>query len=167
MSGSAALGVGLAYLFDFQNGRRRRARLRDRGFRFLRKAGEALRSRASDLGGRILGLAQKVRHILKEETVDDQVLMERVRSKLGHHVSHAHSLKVEARDGVVTLRGPIATDEIAGLLNHVRRIPGVQALVPLLDPKRGEGLKSQPDSKSPGSDSRNALRPPDLPTRAR
>jgi len=133
-AGAAGLGAGLAYLFDAQNGKRRRARMRDRGLHFLRKAVREVDKIVADLGGRSQALVPTFKHILKFEIVDDRVLMERVRSKLGHYVSHPHSLKVETHGGVVTLRGPIPASEVNGLLSHLRRISGVKAVKSRLEP---------------------------------
>lgn len=133
MALAAGLGAGLAYLLDPQNGRRRRAKLRDRGFHMVRKMGRAARKEATHLGGRSLGLLPRIRQSLKAritgmEKVDDATLRDKVRSRIGHRLSHAHSLRVEIRDGIVTLLGPIPSGEIAGLLHEVRRIPGVRGV---------------------------------------
>lgn len=145
-AGAAGMGAGLAYLLDAQNGKRRRAQLRDRGFHLMREAAEAMERTASDLGGRSHALVPRLKRLFKLEIVDDRILVERVRSQMGHHVSHPHALKVEARDGTVTLRGPIPSGEMEVLLNRVRRISGVRALRSRLEPQDRAASRSETDA---------------------
>ena len=70
----------------------------------------------------------------RPKAVDDRILAERVRSKMGRYVSHPHSIGVLVQDGKVTLAGPIVAGEAAGLLDHVRRIPGVKGVEDALHP---------------------------------
>ena len=66
-----------------------------------------------------------VRH---EVEVDDYTLVQRVRSHLGHRVQPARALQIDARRGVVTLSGPIISDELETLINCVERVPGVKGV---------------------------------------
>src|SRR4051812_44786773 len=101
--GGLGLGAGLVYLLDPQMGRRRRALLRDRLVRLGGEAGDAARVAARDLGHRAQGLLAQTRSLAGGEEVDDRTLEERVRSKLGRHVTHPGSIEATARDGRVTL----------------------------------------------------------------
>jgi uncharacterized membrane protein len=125
MAGGAVLGVGMGYFLDPVTGAGRRARMRDKAFHALREAAVGFERVASDIAGRGHGLAPWFKHRIRKEHVDDEVLSERVRSKLGHYVSHPRALDVEVRSGVVTLRGPLPAREIRDLVSHIRRIPGV------------------------------------------
>jgi hypothetical protein len=123
---ATAFGVLTMYLFDPVAGRRRRALARDRLMRLRRPAGEAVRVTARDLKNRTLGTVAEGRAALFEDSVDDSVLAERVRSKLGFVVRHPSSINVQASEGVVTLSGPVLTDEVQRLIAAVAAIRGVR-----------------------------------------
>lgn len=127
------LGAGLMYLMDPDRGRRRRALARDKMIRATRRSADALGATGRDVANRTSGLAAKATHALRSETVDDDVLVERVRAQLGRYVSHPRALDVHAADGVVILRGPILSSEVAGLVAAVEKIRGVRAVTPELD----------------------------------
>ena len=127
-AGGAGLGAGLLYILDRQSGGRRRALLRGKALHAFKEATDLLGMVASDVAGRSHGIRPRIRHALKRERVDDRVLAERVRAKLGRYVSHPRSIGVDARDGKVTLTGPIIAKEVFGLVAHLRRVPGVQEL---------------------------------------
>lgn len=59
------------------------------------------------------------------EPVEDEVLVKRVRSKLGFLVRHPGSVEVTADRGCVTLSGPALDDEVEHLVKGVSRVPGV------------------------------------------
>jgi hypothetical protein len=68
----------------------------------------------------------------RDEAVDDEVLAERVRAALGHHVSHPRAIDVSVRDGAVTLGGHVLTAESQDAQAAVRRVRGVRDVVNLL-----------------------------------
>src|SRR5437764_8887633 len=81
----AGLGAGLMYLLDPQGGRRRRAVARDKAASALNKGGDAVKKTSRDLGNRTKGLVAQVGSRLRQGEdvqVDDEVLCNRVRSKL-------------------------------------------------------------------------------------
>lgn len=133
-AGGAGLGAGLLYILDPQAGGARRARLRDRTVHAFKRAGDALEMVASDLVGRSHGIRPRLRHALDHEPVDDRVLAERVRAKLGRYVSHPRSIAVQCQDGKVTLSGPVIAREASALLARVRRLPGVREVRDSLTP---------------------------------
>src|SRR5687768_17465265 len=118
------LGSGLMFLLDPDRGKRRRALLRDKCAWSARKTGEAAQVTARDLRNRAQGIASSVQSTFRSEPVDDQKLTERVRSKLGRVVSHPHAIGVTVLDGVVTLSGPILTEEVPYLLAEANRVSG-------------------------------------------
>src|SRR5262249_34570433 len=63
--------------------------------------------------------------LFTREHVSEHVLVERVRSKLGRYVSHVHAIMVTARDGRVTLSGPILAQEMNDLISGVCSVRGV------------------------------------------
>lgn len=125
----AGLGAGLMYLLDPQGGRRRRAVARDKTVSALNKGGDAVRKTSRDLGNRTKGLVAKAGSRLHRNggaEVDDQVLRDRVRSKLGRALSHAAALDVTAENGRIILAGPVLAHEADRLLDAVRSVKGVK-----------------------------------------
>ena len=104
--GLVGLGAGAYFLFEPSGGPRRRRML----------------------GDRAQGLAAQTKARFRHEKVEDAVLVERVRSKMGHVVTNAHPLEVEADQGVVTLRGPVPPAEAEALLAVTRAVPGVASV---------------------------------------
>ena len=128
------LGTGLMFLLDPDRGKRRRAMLRDKCAWSARKTSEAAQVTARDIRNRAQGIASGIQSTFKSEPVDDTKLTDRVRSKLGRVVSHPHAIEVTAQEGVVTLSGPILTDEVPYLLACVNRVSGVNEVINDLDP---------------------------------
>ncbi len=123
-----ALGALAMYFLDPQQGRRRRARTRDKAVHASRVLNEAGKVTARDTVHRAKGVWASTRKLFDHEPVGDDVLVERVRAELGRFVSHSHAVEVAAEGGHVTLSGPILADEVRPLLRHVRRVPGVRAV---------------------------------------
>ncbi len=119
------LGTGLMFLLDPARGRRRRALLRDKAVWAARKTGDCVEVTARDLRNRSQGLVTGLQSRLSSEPVDDAVLVDRVRSKLGRVVSHPGAIHVTAQNGNVTLSGPVLSAEVPELLVCVNRIQGV------------------------------------------
>jgi hypothetical protein len=124
----AALGAGLMALLDPARGGRRRALIRDKATHAAHRVGNAAGKTWRDLSHRAAGIAAEVRRIARRERVSDEVLVERVRSKIGHLVSHPASIDVSAKEGEVTLGGPVVQGELDGLLHGVRGVRGVTRL---------------------------------------
>lgn len=128
-----SLGAGLMYLLDPDRGRARRARVRDRVAHATTVARRAAGTAQRDVANRAAGAAARVRHAFQGDAVDDTVLLERVRARMGRRVSHPHAIDVDAADGIVVLRGPILRSEVEGLLDAVRHVRGVRDVISDLD----------------------------------
>jgi hypothetical protein len=138
-----AIGAALALAFDPGQGNRRRALLRDKMIRGTRRTGEALDATFRDMGNRARGLAAGARGRMHDEEVDDERLVERVRSKLGRVCSHPRAIDVYAHDGEVTLIGPVLADEVHGLLMAAGSVRGVHSVVNELEPhETSDGVPS-------------------------
>jgi hypothetical protein len=133
------LGIVSMYIFDPLVGRRRRAGVRDKMIRFQKKTKEAAGVTARDLKNRISGLAAEGRSLLFERSIDDEVLMERVRSKLGFLVRHPSAIEVQVTDGRVMLSGPVLSDEVEQLIDGVRSVRGVRDVENRLEVHREPG----------------------------
>lgn len=144
MNGRSALitgigfGAGLMYILDPAMGRRRRALARDKTIHVWKKTSDAVGSTARDVSNRAVGLSQKLRSsfardFAREESPSDDVLVERVRSRIGHVVSHPRAIDVTASGGKITLRGPVFEAEVDRLLSSVAGVPGVDSVEKLLE----------------------------------
>jgi hypothetical protein len=134
------LGAGAAFLLDPQQGRRRRALMRDRMARTGREAREFGDAAAKDLRARAHGFSSQLRSAGQAfgggrhgEPPSDDVLVERVRAKLGRYVSHPHAIRVSAQNSYVTVSGDILASEHGKLLQALRMVPGVRDCADRLD----------------------------------
>ncbi|MDQ3944311.1 MAG: BON domain-containing protein, partial [Actinomycetota bacterium] len=121
------------FLFDPARGRRRRALLRDRAVHSLHAGTRGAGATARDLNNRARGVLARGRSVVDRSPVDDDVLTARVRSALGRLCRHPRSIEVVARDGRVTLSGPILGDDVRQVLRGVRDVPGVRDVENRLD----------------------------------
>ena len=145
------LGASLMYFLDPERGRRRRALIRNQVAHAARLTGDAAGATSRDMAHRATGTVAAIRAKLSREQVDDQVLVERVRARLGRLVSHPHALDVFAADGAVTLRGPILQHEVNRLLNAVGRVAGVRdVLNELQEHKEPGNIPSLQGGSTPG-----------------
>ena len=130
-----AIGIGAAlmYFLDPNRGARRRARVRDKTVHLLNKTVDAANTTRRDLTNRARGLAAEVRGRFDDNIADDVVLVARVRAQMGRVCSHPSAVLTTARDGRVTLSGPILADEADHLLSHARSVRGVREVVDRLE----------------------------------
>jgi hypothetical protein len=122
------LGAGLMYFLDPERGRRRRALVRDQYTHALHEIEHEVGVTQRDLVNRARGLWAEARSLpsrIAGERVDDDVLVARVRSKMGRYASHPRAIDVKAHQGCVFLRGPILAHEVGCLLSAVASVPGV------------------------------------------
>ena len=124
-AGGIALGAALAYVLDPDQGNRRRALIRDRMVRASRKLRDATGVVAEDSRNRLYGTVAVLRSWVQSKPIDDDVLVARVRSKLGRTLTHPHAIDVTVSNGEITLCGPICADEVSSVLRSARRVPGV------------------------------------------
>jgi osmotically-inducible protein OsmY len=66
----------------------------------------------------------EARSTVSDEEVSDEVLVDRVRAKMGRVVSHPGAIKVTAEQGRVTLSGAVLEHEHEELLQAVRSVRG-------------------------------------------
>jgi osmotically-inducible protein OsmY len=133
------LGLGLMYFMDPERGRRRRALVRDKIAHTTRAGSEALGCVGRDLAHRSSGLFARARSVLRRGPVDDDVLVERVRARLGRLVSHPHAINVKAMDGRVHLLGAILQSEVPQVVRGVARVRGVRDVINTLDVHQSAG----------------------------
>ena len=122
-------GAGLMYLCDPNRGRARRSRLAGELTGFIRRDEKRAAKRTKDVLHRLGGLAaEAVSSLTEEADVADEILTERINSKLGHVLSHPHQVEVHAKNGVVTLEGKLAHAERRQVRQEVKAIPGVNRI---------------------------------------
>jgi uncharacterized membrane protein len=124
------------YYTDPASGKRRRHRVRDLGSHYARTATVLGRKAAVDMRHRVHGAFAATRSRLRREDVPDEILIERIRSRLGMIVSHPHAVEVGAHDGVVTLKGPILSHEAQRAVRKLGRVRGVRGIEDRLDRHR-------------------------------
>ena len=139
----AGVGAALAFMLDPQGGGRRRALVRNKMVRASRKTRDGLDAVTRDMANRTRGIAAATRGRLTDRDVNDDVLVERVRAKLGRAASHPRAIDVKAADGEVTLYGPILSGEVDDVLSVVSSVRGVRTVVNELEPHDSpEGIPS-------------------------
>jgi hypothetical protein len=126
VAGALAVGAGMMMLLDPQQGRRRRALIRDKVVRGMNEAGNLARTTGRYIADHSRGVAAETRARFSHEEVTDAQLEARVRSEIGRAVSNVGALEVTARNGLVTLTGPILASEIDTLMCAVRDVRGVR-----------------------------------------
>ena len=133
------IGTGAMYLLDPDRGKRRRALLRDKFVWAQRKTAECIEVTSSDLSNRARGIASDIQSKFTSGDVDDAVLVDRVRSKLGRIVSHPGAVEVASENGNVTLSGPILDAEVDHVLSCVKWISGVKDITNNLEVHKEAG----------------------------
>ena len=121
------------YLADPGSGARRRGLIRGGFTHTRRKLLQFMDATVRDTRNRAVGLGARTRSLFGSRDVSDDILVERVRSRMGRYVSHPRAVEVTANDGVVTLRGPILQVELRDLLKAVRSVRGVCSIENRLD----------------------------------
>jgi osmotically-inducible protein OsmY len=130
------LGGLVAFLFDPEGGRRRRAVARDRTGAFFRGLGRQSARTARGVSSSAYGVKQKVTHRGEEEKPqpNDATLARKVESEIFRDPEVPKGkIDVNAENGVVFLRGEADRPElIEDLEAQVKKIPGVQGVQNLL-----------------------------------
>ncbi len=125
--GGLGLGAALMYVFDPDRGKGRRALIRDKVDSAAHKFGDAAEKMGRDIGNRAQGVVAETKSLFRFEEVPDDVLVQRVRSRLGRLPVQIGALEVTAHDGIVTLRGEILADEVPRVMRAARFVRGVKA----------------------------------------
>ncbi len=130
-----AAGVALMFFLDPDNGKRRRAVVQDKSAHYARRAAhqrDVLARRAlNHIRGAIAAIRQQV---MPEETVEDAILLERVRAAMGHVVPDPRGVDIRVRCGTVILKGPANTEQIGELVACAQHVRGVREVDNRLSP---------------------------------
>ena len=131
----ALLGAAVAYLFDPQSGRGRRAMLRDRSSALMRQGGRETAQAGRAVASEAYGVAQKVQHAKDGPTeYDDATLAQKVQSEVFRDPDVPKGqINVNAEDGIVVLRGEVERPElIEELVEKTRKVQGVREVQNLM-----------------------------------
>src|SRR5262245_37203802 len=133
--GGFAAGAAVMYFADRRSGTRRRAVAWDKIVAGFHRLGIELGKAERDTANRATGLAAEIKRAFRGIPVDDAALAERVRSRIGHVISHPHAIRIRADpQGRVTISGPVLADELKDLLAAAKSTPGVREIIECLEP---------------------------------
>jgi uncharacterized membrane protein len=116
------------YFFDPDRGPARRARIRDQMIHAQCEAQDAVDTVSADVRNRATGIGAGLRYRFAHGDVDDPVLVERIRSRLGMVSGHAGAVDVAVSDGQVRLAGDVLADEHDTVVHAVSKVPGVRSV---------------------------------------
>jgi hypothetical protein len=144
-----SLGAGTMYFLDPQQGRRRRKLVLDQFHSATCSLNRFADTTYRDLSNRAYGTAAELRSAFTSHDASDGVLHARVRSKLGRYVSHPSAVRVTAKNGCVTLSGPILASEVQSLVQRVKTIPGVHHVENQLDVHQSADISALQGGRQP------------------
>jgi uncharacterized membrane protein len=87
-----------------------------------------------DAQNRAQGVTMRARRVFSEPA-GDEVVLGRIRARLGRVVSHAHAhaIDIDVKDGCAVLRGPVLASEVNEILACVRGTVGIREVVDRLE----------------------------------
>lgn len=122
----AALGSAAMFFFDPQQGRRRRALVRDKVVKAETCVRDFVDAGTRDLASRGSAIRGRIGSRFTKKSATDDVIAERVRSKMGRYVAHPGAIEVSVAAGRATLSGAVLAHEHVELLEAVRSVPGIE-----------------------------------------
>ncbi len=126
VGGAAGVGVAAMYFLDPDRGAARRARVRDQLLHAQHDMEHGLDTLSRDLRNRVTGVGAGVRYRVTGRKVDDTVLTERVRARLGLVAGHPKAIDVSTASRVVRLSGDVLAEEHHAVVRAASRVPGVK-----------------------------------------
>jgi osmotically-inducible protein OsmY len=144
------VGAGLMYLLDPQRGAHRRKQAMDKATSVVNRTGRTFRQVGRDVRNRATGYAHQAREMVEtEDAVSAEQLLQRVRSEMGHVVSHASAIQVMTDNhGRVTLHGKVLAGEAEKLASTVKGVSGVTEVINLLSVKNTDAEMHEQQSSA-------------------
>jgi len=138
--GTLIAGAGLMFFLDPQRGAHRRRLAVDKATSIVNRTGRTFCQVGRDIRNRATGYAHQARSMVEmEDAVSAEQLLQRVRSEMGHVVSHASAIQVMTDNhGRVTLHGKVLASEADKLAATVKGVAGVNEVINLLAVKNTE-----------------------------
>ena len=128
-AGCVAIGAGLMFFLDPKSGTRRRALVRDKTRHGYRSTTDYLKRTSANVANHTRGLvAAASRPFAEAETPADDVLLARVKSRIGHVIADPHAIEVKADHGHVLLTGTLPYRDAQKVLKTIASIRGVSGL---------------------------------------
>ena len=129
------LGIGALamYFYDPDRGNSRRALVRDKVQSIYNAKLDAKDIMVNDTINRVKGLAHKTKARLSFHSPDDKQILEQIKSKIGHVVSHSGALAIDVNCGKVRVSGPILAEEQEQLIATIWDVQGVEMIEHKLD----------------------------------
>jgi osmotically-inducible protein OsmY len=127
----AVVAAVVAYLFDPDRGRSRRARLADQTAAGLRDAKETVKAKAEYQQGVFKGAVHDVKEaVTPDDRFSDEKLLEKVRSEaVGRLNGSTSNLEIDITDGQVRLSGSLeSAEERERLLELISKVEGVAGI---------------------------------------
>jgi len=131
-----ASGAAFMYLSDPARGKRRRAMARDKAVKAWGDFSDLADKAQRDLVNRTRGAFSELKAVFRDPHADDNVLIQRVKSRVGRLVSHPHAITASSQGGKIVLKGTILNEEVDSMLRAVRSVPGVEDVVNELEVHR-------------------------------
>ena len=126
------IGAALAYFFDPDSGRRRRALARDRSAAWLRSQRETAQRKSRYASDRVEGIKHEIVGSTEIEAPNDATVAQKIQSEVLRHYD-ASRVNVNVENGVAVLRGELKhPEEINALVRDVERVAGVRDVRSLL-----------------------------------
>lgn len=126
-----AVGAGLMFFLDPRSGARRRATVRDKTRHGVRATTGAVNRASTNLMNHTRGLVAAASAACgANEVPDDDVLLARVRARVGHAVANARPIELKASGGVVSVAGTLEDRDARRVLRtiaHTRGVAGVES----------------------------------------
>lgn len=126
---AVAVGAAAMYYLDPEQGRRRRALVRDKVTSASLQTTDATAAQARRMANHAKGWTSRLTSRFSSTGAPRTArqLHNRIRSRLGHLVSHPKAVNVEViDDGRILLTGHILENELDALLTGVEGVPGVR-----------------------------------------
>lgn len=126
----AAVGIGsalVAYLFDPERGKGRRARLNDQTRSRLRRIKDAARQQMEYQSNRLQGLAHELKRDDSPVDLDDDLIRQKIKSEVMGPAQLAN-IEIDVRDGIVTISGDLEDSQYHGLVKEIAKVAGVESV---------------------------------------
>lgn len=124
-----AVGAGLMFFLDPRSGARRRATVRDKTVHSYRTTATYVKRAQTNVANHARGLVARARAAYhKAEVPGDDVLLARIRSRIGHVISDPGAIEVKADHGLVSVVGKIGSRDAQKMLRAIARTQGVEAV---------------------------------------
>ena len=124
---AAAIGAAVAYMFDPDRGRSRRAKLTDQASARARDAAGTVKAKAEYQKGVAKGFVHEAKEAFRaEEAFDDNTLLQKVKSEALGYWSDPNQIEIDITDGMVRVSGKVDNEpDRDKLIGMIRDVEGV------------------------------------------